>query len=414
MSLAPRPYQEVGRDFLAANPHALLADEMRVGKTPQAILAAQKLGARRILVTTQAIGTLQWCGEWQRWLGRPAVRLDARTNIGDITVCSYEMGLIRWQELVSQTWDVFIPDEAHFAGNPTAQRTAFVWGKTGVSWKSGAVWPLSGTPAPKTAASLWPMMRAFDKIKMEFSDFVRRFCTTRADGTPIGTKERHIPELRAILDTFMLRRKFKEVAPDVPEIDYQFLAVEPEARQDLAPLGGLSDAQIEAGLESHSEVDREDRRLVALAKVGPLSEHVDFALGNGLLKQTVVFGWHVDALKRLKSNLSARGYRVGLIIGEVPEGEREATKAGFRDGTVDVVVAQIRAAGTNIDLSAARHGFFLELDWVPGNNAQAAFRLMSVMEKSPVSMDVVTWPGSVDDRIQRILLRRVRELAKLY
>jgi len=37
-----RPYQLEGRDFLAGRWHALLADEMRVGKTPQAILAAEQ------------------------------------------------------------------------------------------------------------------------------------------------------------------------------------------------------------------------------------------------------------------------------------------------------------------------------------------------------------------------------------
>ena len=53
--LTLRPYQEVGRDFLAARRHALLADEMRVGKTPQAILAAEKVGAQRTLVVCPAI-----------------------------------------------------------------------------------------------------------------------------------------------------------------------------------------------------------------------------------------------------------------------------------------------------------------------------------------------------------------------
>ena len=55
-----RPYQEVSRDFLASRRHALLADGMRVGKTPAAIRAACKAGARTLLTVTQAIATLQW------------------------------------------------------------------------------------------------------------------------------------------------------------------------------------------------------------------------------------------------------------------------------------------------------------------------------------------------------------------
>lgn len=414
MTLTLRPYQEISRDFLATRRHALLADEMRVGKTPAAIRAAQQAGAQKILVVTQAIATTQWCGEWRDWIGRYAVRLDSRANLAPITVTSYEMALIRWQELAGETWDVVIPDECHFAGNPEAKRTALIYGKTGVGWKAGAIWPLSGTPAPKTAASLWPMFRAFGKTGMTYDDFVREFCTLNLEGKPTGTKEHRIPELHAILATFMLRRKMKDVAPDMPDIQFNFLAVQPEGKTDLVAAGSLTDEQIEAGCGQHSEVDREDRRLVALAKVAPLSEEIDFALGNGLLKQTVVFGWHVDALKKMASVMAARGFRVGLIYGATADGERERIKAAFREGAIDLVVAQIRAAGTAIDLSAARHGYFLELDWVPGNNTQAAFRLMNAMNKTPVSMDVCTWRGSADDRVQRVLMRRIRELSKLY
>jgi SWI/SNF-related matrix-associated actin-dependent regulator 1 of chromatin subfamily A len=413
--LIPRPYQIVGRDFLASRRHALLADEMRVGKTPQAILAAVKAGARKILVATQSIATRQWVGEWERWGGLPAARLSPGVSVAPITVTSYDTGLLRHQGLLAETWDVVIPDECHFAGNLTAKRTALIYGKNlGVGWTAGAIWPLSGTPAPKTAASLWPMMRAFGKVKMEYVDFIREFCTLDADGKPIGTKEHRIPELRAILDTFMLRRLFKDVAPEVPEIAFNFLAVEPDGKTDLASLGNLTDEQIEAELEKQSEVDREDRVAVALAKVGPLSDEIEHVLGNCLLKQTVVFGWHLDALRKMVSVLRARGFRAELLAGPTSGDDRERIKREFKEGTIDVVAAQIRAAGTAIDLSAARHGYFLELDWIPGNNRQAAFRMMNVELKTPVSMDIVTWPGSIDDRIQRILLRRVRELSKLY
>ena len=76
--------------------------------------------------------------------------------------------------------------------------------------------------------------------------------------------------------------------------------------------------------------------------------------------------------------------------------------------------ANILAAGTTIDLSAARHAYFLELDWVPGNNVQAASRLVSMGKLDPVTCDVVTWPGSFDDKLHRTLLTRTRELSKLF
>jgi hypothetical protein len=54
------------------------------------------------------------------------------------------------------------------------------------------------------------------------------------------------------------------------------------------------------------------------------------------------------------------------------------------------------------------------MDWVPGVNAQAANRLVNMQRGDGVTVDVVTWPGSTDDRVQQVLMRRVRELLQLY
>jgi hypothetical protein len=78
------------------------------------------------------------------------------------------------------------------------------------------------------------------------------------------------------------------------------------------------------------------------------------------------------------------------------------------------VVANLLAAGTAIDLSAARHAYMLEMDWVPGVNLQAVNRLVNMQRGDGVTVDVVTWPGSTDDRVQQVLMRRVRELSQLY
>jgi len=34
-------------------------------------------------------------------------------------------------------------------------------------------------------------------------------------------------------------------------------------------------------------------------------------------------------------------------------------------------------------------------------------------KQEPVTVDVVTWPGSTDDRVQQVLTRRVREINQL-
>jgi len=405
--LTPRPYQIEGRDFLAGRKCALLADEMRVGKTPQAILAAHKRGATSIRVGCPAIAVPHWHREVEKWWpSGPLPRLE---------VMSYNKLTELWTQGIKGTADVFIPDEAHFAKNPDALRTRAVYSNTGFCRYAGATWPLSGTPAPKHAGELWPMMRAFGATKMDYQWFVGKYCTINKFTQKItGTKEKMIPELRALLATFMLRRTRKEVAPEMPDIDFQFLEVEPNGQADIQVPAGLSDEQLAEWLESNQCADASDRVAVAHAKVLPLAKHIDFAIQNDLLQQTVVFGWHTEPLEHLTRLLNDCGISAELITGKTGPRSRERIQDNLQKGLTDVICGNIMAMGTAIDLSSARHGFALELDWVPGNNVQAVNRLVSMEKEDKVTVDVVTWPGSTDDRVQQVLMRRVRELNQLY
>lgn len=404
--MTPRKYQLAGRDFLAARRHALLADEMRVGKTPQAILAAEKIGAERILVVCPAIAVEHWRREWAKW-----------SEYTDLPwVYSYDKAKRESALLLSKQWDLIIVDECHFAKNSEAQRTQLIYGKGGLGWVSDRMWALSGTPAPKHAGELYPMLKAFGATDLSYTAFVSRYCTLSWDRKITGTNTYRIPELRAVLSKIMLRRTRKEVAPDMPAIGFEFLEVDPVSRVDLTldlPAWMSDDAILDA-IASPLALDRTDRVEVAKAKALPLVENVCFAIENGLLQQTVVFGWHIEALEAVVAGLRARGIEADLLNGSTSTTRRVEIQDNFRHGKSKVVVANIAAAGTAIDLSAASHGFFLELDWVPGNNMQAANRLVSMQKDEPVTFDIVTWPGSIDDRVQRVLIRRAQELNQLY
>jgi SNF2 family DNA or RNA helicase len=383
--LTLRPYQIKGRDFLAARRFALLADEMRVGKTPQAILAAHKIGAQSLLVVCPDIAVPQWEQELRRWW--PGEILP-RTK-----VWSYDRARAYWQAGMRGNVDAFIPDECHYAKNPEAARTEMVYGKDSFSWRAGVVWPLSGTPVTKHAGEFWPMLVAFGATRMSYEQFCRHFCDYDWTRTKIvGTKQSRILELRALLAPLMLRRTKKQVRPEMDDIDFQFLAID-----------------CKADLVSELE-DDPSRREVAIAKAPALVEEIAGCLERGDYQQTVVFAWHRDAIDEVVAGLVARNIQASRLIGSQHESVRTAVQQDFRRGNIQVVVAQIIAAGTAIDLSAASHGYFLELDWVPGNNMQAANRLVSMMKDKPVTFDICTAPGTIDDRVQRILLRRSQEL----
>jgi len=380
---------------------------MRVGKTPAAITAAHKAGARTLLTVTQAIATLQWEREIERWWpSGPLPRFK---------VWSYDKARAMWEAGLSGSVDVFIPDECHFAGNPAAARTGMVWGKTGFAYRAGATWALSGTPAPKTAASLWPMLKAFGIVGMTYEQFLQRYCVLKPmSWHPTNTRTEMIPELRALLAQCMLRRTRKDVAPDAEDIAFSFLNIKPDVPVDLKIPAHLSDDDVLAWVEENQHGDREDRIAVAMAKAKVLAEEIEFSIHNDLYPQTVVFGWHKEPLQWLSQRLNGGGIRCAVLNGDTLQRDREKLMLDFREGRLKVVCANILAAGVAIDLSAASHAFMLEMNWTPGNNVQAIHRLISMEKQEKVTVDVVTWPGSCDDWLQRVLLTRVEELAKLY
>lgn len=412
-----RPYQEVGRDFLAARPRALLADGMRVGKTPQALLAAVKVGARRVLVACPAIAVPQWKREAAAWA--PELQL---------TAVSHTRAVLDRDALGAVgPWDVLIPDEAHFLQNPEAQRTKAIYGRGGLGWSAGAIWPLSGTPVTKSAAGLWPMMFAFGMTKLGYNSWVNWACVKNALGHVIGTRASVAPELRAMLARVMLRRTLADVAPELPPIQYNTLAVEgkwPEG--EAARVVAAQAAHVRAALQELPPAERagalallanssaELRRFTALAKVPWLADYIGEGFREGLTS-TVVFAWHTAAIDSLAHELKARfALKVATLDGRTPAARREEIQEAFREGRLQVVVAQIAAAGTAIDLSTARHGYILEQDWIPAANVQAAHRLLNMTRSDPVSFDIATWCGSVDEDVQTVLARRAQELRAIY
>ena len=363
-------------------------------------MAADKVGAERVLVLCPAIASYQWREQWLEWGQLPRridiVGRDINTVGNGVWVCSYNRAVQHIDALrTGPRWDILIVDEAHFAKTPTAQRTKAVYGKGGLGWHADRLWALTGTPSPNHAGELWPMLRAFGATHLSYLDFVRYFCYyDEREERIYGNKPQHLAELRALLAPFTLRRTLREVAPDMPAIGFNMLAIEPQG--------------VDYRTDVIEDIDDEDRIAVALAKTVPLAKDIVDCLDGQEYNQTVVFGFHVEPLRRLVKLLQASGVNAQLITGDTPLGLRQRIQVEFKMGLVNVLVAQMIAAGTAIDLSAAQHSYFLELDWNPANNAQAAHRLVNVQTQDPVTADVLTMPGTMDDRVQRTLLRKVR------
>jgi hypothetical protein len=104
-------------------------------------------------------------------------------------------------------------------------------------------------------------------------------------------------------------------------------------------------------------------------------------------KPVIVFYWHEAALHSLAKGLGKLRLdhdgrkvpaRVGILNGKVTGEHRTDLVEEFQAGNVDILLAQLSAAGVGVTLTAAADAVFVQVPWSAGNLAQAAGRILRV------------------------------------
>jgi SWI/SNF-related matrix-associated actin-dependent regulator of chromatin subfamily A-like protein 1 len=417
-----KPHQITGAHWLASKRHALLADEMRVGKTLTALHAAHLIGAQRILIVCPAVARRVWAVGVSEALGRIATivttggeLLGAKKKSGAaVVVTSY--GLMPDSE--AAPWDLVIFDECHFLKSAGAGRAQRALGKTGLAHRAANVWLLSGTPAPSNAGEMWTMLHTFGIYAGTYEEFTREFCTGYVGAYGyVVTGSKNQDKLRALMKDFMLRRTLAEVAPDLAPIefsDYPLDGVQVTLPPREVSLVGhaLANQGAAGALETVEPTVATLRRLTGLAKIPAAAELLRGELEADTHK-LVIFAVHREVVFRLREHL----YDFGAveIAGDTPAQLRNTHLLRFQtDPKCRVFIGNIQAAGTAIDLSVASECVFVESSWVPGDNTQAAMRLQNMNRTGTVTARFLSAGGTIDERIQRVLARKVSELAEIF
>ncbi len=452
----PYPYQLTGAEWLAPKTQALLADAMGLGKSCQAVRASDIVGAKNILVLCPAVARVNWQREFQKFspMDRPCkVIFTGKDSIpdGGVVVCSYDLANAHLEELSRVPWDLLILDEAHYLKERTAKRTRAVYGHgkrlAGLHERAARVWRLTGTPAPNNASELWTHLKSAKLIEDSYWDFTFRYCSGFDSNYGYRiTGHKNVEELKTLLKPFMLRRLKEDVMSDLPPIRFQEVTVErgpvqldPDFFEVIRPIGeakflenmrvgeqsladalakvnGDSDAGrlsvLEAAAADKSQVTL--RRFIAMTKLPSILDIIETELKVGLVSKIVLFGIHKTVIETTRERLKAFG--AVTLYGGTPPAKRQRNIDHFMTrSSCRVLVGNIQAAGTAINLNAATEGAFLEQSWVPSDNAQAAARLYRAADpnQKPVRIRIFSLHDSVDQIVQETLVRKIRELAKI-
>lgn len=399
-------------------------------------MAADKIGAARILVITTASGRGVWKRGFHDWsvMGRPLQimtpkdKLKPETQIVVIGWPSVADNMLR-REFVGTDWDLVILDEVHYAKNFEAKRTQAVFGipledgeilalKHAWANRGCPVWCLTGTPMPNSPFDLYPMLRFGTNLGdvARESEFKKRYCKIRPKKLGNGPWARRIDvivggqnldELRQRTEGLILLRTQQDVGIRAPIYEtFPLVITETQRRQIEEAAGGAQEimAAIDADETKKLEMHLGPlRRLTGAMKAKAIVEAVKEEFESGLDRIVLAY-WHKEVAEILIDGLHK--YGVVGIDGSTSAMSREENVAAFRNGTARVFLGQILAAGEAIDLSAASELIFVEMSFVPKDLKQMSLRITNHGQTRQTRVRVATLDGSIDDAIGSSLLRK--------
>lgn len=436
-------YQKTGVEFLKANSHFLLCDQQGLGKTIQVIQAIKELNLKKVLVVCPSVAKINWQREFVKFGIKASV---LNSPIGDKSfltrplICSFNFAVSHQDVLKKLDFDLVVIDEAHFLKEPTTKRTLALLSKNGITRRSRRVWALSGTPAPNHAGEIWVWLYTFGLTKLSYEGFISRYCIAHRVGGYYsrlqisGTNTANSPELKLLIKKCSLRRLKKDVLKQLPPIyhntfyvngasDKEVFSLNPGLEQKLAlELTNLSE-KLDYDLSLFDETENilqtlellsgsvsSLRRYHGFKKIKPTTELISSELLENQYDKIVIFGIHSDVLKTLYNNL--KPFKPVILTGKSSDKEKQFAIDSFQnDPKTRVFIGNIHAAGTAITLTAANQVVFIEQDWTPGNNAQAADRCHRIGQTLPVTCRHIAVSNSIDEKITATLARKVSEIS---
>ena len=435
------PFQTEGAAWLSARRRALLADEQGLGKTVQAIAAADNAGHWNVLVVCKAVAKTNWMREFDQWsFADRRVQIPGTTDKFDpraeLTILNYDIvhrpGVLR--QLVRGRWDLLIADEMHSVkgGLDTKRGQVLLHDQLGLAGRCNAVWGLSGTPAPNHAGDLYAWLSAVHPEAVvdlpNYHDFLNRYCRwINTDRGPriFGNKKGAAAELRRLLAPIMLRRKRTEVLPQLPDLSVDMLPVDSRVSPELKALERHPDVAAVRDVLLAIEVDDNPdaweriaeldlgtyRRFTGLAKIEAVAELVRDELSAGQDK-IVLMAWHRDVIDKLTDLLS--DYGAMSIHGGTPFAEKQFAIDSFQRQSTGcrVIVGNIQTAGTSITLTAANRLLFVESSYVPGDNEQAMLRILRIGQTRACRVSFTALAGTTDEIVQRVYARKAQMLSE--
>ncbi|NMH77793.1 DEAD/DEAH box helicase [Pseudonocardia xinjiangensis] len=423
----------------------LLADEPGLGKTAQALLAAEAANAYPLLVVVPNVVKTNWAREAGMWTPHRSATVihgdgDSIDGFADILVVNYEVldRHVGW--LGDFGLRGMVVDEAHFIKNKSSQRSRHVLALS-ERIRSFTARPLlmalTGTPLINDIEdfrAIWQFLGWIDETKplAELMNALDETGLTPADpGFYAATRQ-------CVVDLGIVRRRKVDVAADIPARRIADLPVELDgpvgrsiraAERDLAlrmvsryeeALAGRRAGAVVEGID-HALVrqvakwEQKDAttsttgenvfsmmRRIGRAKAGLAADYAaQLARSAG---KVVFFAKHVDVMDVAEETFAKQGVRFSSIRGDQTPAVRQRNIDSFvNDPDVAVAVCSLTAAGVGLNLQVASNLVLAELSWTAAEQTQAIDRSHRIGQAQPVTAWRIIAAQTIDARIAELI-----------
>ena len=426
----------------------LLADEPGLGKTAQALLAAQVANAYPLLAIVPNVVKTNWAREAEMWTPSRSVTVihgdgDTVDGFADIVVVNYEV-LDRHVGWMSEHgFRGLVVDEAHYIKNKKSQRSQNVLEVSHRIRQRVArplLMALTGTPLINDIEDFRAIWQVLGWIEERKPGNTLMAALEETGFTPAD--HGFYPAARqAVVDLGIVRRRKVDVAADIPARRIADLPVELEGavgrsiRQAEDQLAQRLVGRYQAALEhrragsSHVGLDGIDHELVRRVAEREVAEGSEAKTGDNVFTmvrkigqakaelatdyavqlarsagKVVFFAKHLDVMDTAEEIFARRGVRTTTIRGDQTRTARQAAIDGFVDDPdVKVIVCSLTAAGVGINLQVASNVVLAELSWTNAEQTQAIDRVHRIGQHEPVTAWRIIAAQTIDSKIAELI-----------
>ena len=406
----------------------LIADEMGVGKTVQAIgLSSLYQKDWPVLVICPSSLKFAWRDEVTKWLNEVIVKDEiqiikkTKNEFKDkmkYYIISYDLSVRMVEKIIEKKFQYIIADEAHYLKSRTSKRTISL---TPILQRAKRIVLLTGTPILAKPMEIFPLLHILrpDKFK-GFREFGTRYCDPKVlkFGLVDWSGSSNSRELNSILNKLMIRRLKKDVLSQLPPKKRQKIEIATDSKiikqlksimeksskkfekllgteVELDKLGiNIEDLKTEIDKEEESkskDIVKEEESILnkfsktylmtGKAKLPGIKDYVNYLVDNSC--KFLIFAHHTEVLDAIEEVIINDKISYIRIDGKIPVEKRQDLVNKFQtDDDCLVAILSITACATGLNLTKSSTVIFAELHFTPSIMIQAEDRVHRIGQEN--------------------------------